>query len=168
MASELFVDTPCRPPVHRLSKIFRAALKRLSNVRRTTSLHVVRTNAPGRTRTCDLRFRKPLLCPAELRAQCTFCSVFRRFRRVHKHWRTLGILTDSPIRVYRNPTGLLVWRQATRQTRIGLTVRRKSHVAVGLRAGCRMKTTFHGRHGRRPLRSVGIAEFCGGLVCSKK
>jgi hypothetical protein len=27
------------------------------------------TNAPGRTRTSDLRFRKPPLCPTELRAQ---------------------------------------------------------------------------------------------------
>ena len=26
-------------------------------------------NTPGRTRTCDLRIRNPLLCPAELRAQ---------------------------------------------------------------------------------------------------
>ena len=26
-------------------------------------------NAPGRIRTCDLRIRNPLLCPAELRAQ---------------------------------------------------------------------------------------------------
>lgn len=32
---------------------------------------------PGRTRTSDLRFRKPLLCPAELRDQvCDFIAIF--------------------------------------------------------------------------------------------
>ena len=31
-----------------------------------------RTSTPGRTRTCDRRFRKPLLYPPELRARRTF------------------------------------------------------------------------------------------------
>ena len=35
-------------------------------------------NTPGRIRTCDRRFRKPLLYPPELRAQPTRCSSRRR------------------------------------------------------------------------------------------
>ena len=31
-------------------------------------------NAPSRTRTCDLRFRRPLLYPAELPEQCGHCT----------------------------------------------------------------------------------------------
>ncbi len=43
-----------------------------------------------------------------------------------------------------------------------LSVRRKSHVASGLRARRGMKTAFHGRHGGRPLQSVVGADFCSG------
>ena len=39
-------------------------------------------NAPGRTRTCDLRFRKPLLYPAELRAQLSGQMITQQRRRV--------------------------------------------------------------------------------------
>ena len=40
-----------------------------------------KTNTPGRIRTCDLRFRRPLLYPAELRALDVFVCVLS-FRRL--------------------------------------------------------------------------------------
>jgi hypothetical protein len=36
---------------------------------------------PDRTRTCDLRFRKPLLCPAELRGRVNFMPPYLRKKR---------------------------------------------------------------------------------------
>ena len=36
------------------------------------------TGGPGKTRTCDLRFRKPLLYPAELRDRAARCSISGR------------------------------------------------------------------------------------------
>ena len=35
-------------------------------------MHAFGINAPGKIRTCDLRFRKPLLYPAELRVRYLF------------------------------------------------------------------------------------------------
>ena len=43
--------------------------------RRPKSL-ILLCGGPGKTRTCDLRFRKPLLYPAELRDHASFSSSF--------------------------------------------------------------------------------------------
>ena len=49
------------------------AARKMSNDRPDTATD----NAPGRTRTCDLRFRRPLLCPAELPGQTVLMIVWR-------------------------------------------------------------------------------------------
>jgi hypothetical protein len=59
---------------------------------------------PGRTRTSDLRFRKPLLCPAELRDPRGRCSITRyRVQRQSGHPRRtrarLGELQPAPRRI---------------------------------------------------------------------
>src|SRR5262249_8057822 len=50
---------------------------RLTHVSTGHSAH----GGPGRTRTSDLRFRKPLLCPAELRDRIEIVGFFQRDER---------------------------------------------------------------------------------------
>ena len=40
---------------------------------------IEKSGTPGRIRTCDLRIRSPLLCPAELRAHPLFPNTLDRF-----------------------------------------------------------------------------------------
>src|ERR1700757_1217700 len=52
-----------------------------SKKRKLDQSHDVRVGGPDRTRTCDLRFRKPLLYPAELRDQFANGRLWERFQR---------------------------------------------------------------------------------------
>src|SRR5262245_55049575 len=75
------------------------------------------TGGPERTRTSDLRFRKPLLCPAELRDRASPSSIGRRAMhpaahqahvRPHFGWILLDILGCDGASLMPNARGAML------------------------------------------------------------
>lgn len=58
-----------------------------------TAPFLVSYGVPERIRTSDLRFRKPLLYPAELRRHCVYTP---HYKKNHAIWQMKGLGENSP------------------------------------------------------------------------